>query len=498
MAQYNSSSERWEAYQFCDPFASSSFVCCNKKNNTVCRPLCDFLPKVASKEDILFMNDIQEARTMGFEACSRCDPASDRNCVDLELLKRTIEHINKSIGFSQEGMTSFKKRALSTPAVKTSDGHFSEHHLTRNESEHIKLVELACRHIAHAAAENVLKQQREQLDKSQQKKKRRGGVLGFKELASKSKLSPWHFHRVFKSVTGLTPKAYGDQCWKFIKSQERPSTLRTRSHFRSNSDITKNYTTGRKLKMENDDGIAPTEKHTELQDSLAKAPVPAALQVQPPHVQHQQQTYSFGSNLDINMRHHSLDLGLVAELGSMNAGQLDSLLMSPEFSSLDSVQSLSDSVVPLDMGRTSLQFDQNTPPQFVSNESEVSTTPSLEDGASLSLYPGEGPFWPSLEASTPPQDFKEGTQESLYNVLLENSPLDNDGLFHMTDYPGYSALGAAEGVDSDMLFGEESMTAMFEPQNAFHQPQLQSNHRGEDALFQGITMMKPDTNDLRV
>ncbi|HXY22556.1 MAG TPA: bifunctional DNA-binding transcriptional regulator/O6-methylguanine-DNA methyltransferase Ada [Burkholderiaceae bacterium] len=32
------------------------------------------------------------------------------------------------------------------------------------------------------------------------------------ELASAARLSPWHFHRVFKSVTGLTPKHYADAC----------------------------------------------------------------------------------------------------------------------------------------------------------------------------------------------------------------------------------------------------------------------------------------------
>lgn len=29
------------------------------------------------------------------------------------------------------------------------------------------------------------------------------------ELAQQAGLSPWHFHRVFKAITGLTPKAYG-------------------------------------------------------------------------------------------------------------------------------------------------------------------------------------------------------------------------------------------------------------------------------------------------
>lgn len=51
-----------------------------------------------------------------------------------------------------------------------------------------------------------------------QRKKRRGGILGFKELAAKAGLSPWHFHRVFRSVTGLTPKAYGDACWNTVTS----------------------------------------------------------------------------------------------------------------------------------------------------------------------------------------------------------------------------------------------------------------------------------------
>ena len=49
------------------------------------------------------------------------------------------------------------------------------------------------------------------------RRRRRGGVLGFKELAAKSKLSAWHFHRVFKSVLGLTPKDLWGQMLDFIK-----------------------------------------------------------------------------------------------------------------------------------------------------------------------------------------------------------------------------------------------------------------------------------------
>ncbi|EGV66833.1 hypothetical protein CANTEDRAFT_112304 [Yamadazyma tenuis ATCC 10573] len=93
--------------------------------------------------------------------------------------------------------------------------------LSKNDSDHYRLVDLACRHLAHAAATNLFfpkKYADEDVSTvGGKKKRRRGGVLGFKELAAKSKLSAWHFHRVFKSVTGLTPKTYGDRCNEFLE-----------------------------------------------------------------------------------------------------------------------------------------------------------------------------------------------------------------------------------------------------------------------------------------
>lgn len=117
----------------------------------------------------------------------------------------------------------------------------------RGEGDHARLVNEACMHIAAAAAaaaaqavnsgeEEVKKGQfssssrNSSVDRTKQmfknqRKKRRGGILGFKELAAKAGLSPWHFHRVFRSVTGLTPKAYGDACWNTVTSSIPPSTL---------------------------------------------------------------------------------------------------------------------------------------------------------------------------------------------------------------------------------------------------------------------------------
>ncbi len=40
------------------------------------------------------------------------------------------------------------------------------------------------------------------------------------ELAAQAGLSPWHFHRVFKRVTGLTPRAYASACRKARMREE--------------------------------------------------------------------------------------------------------------------------------------------------------------------------------------------------------------------------------------------------------------------------------------
>jgi methylphosphotriester-DNA--protein-cysteine methyltransferase len=467
--EYTTQNAKWEAYQFSDPFAATSFVCCNKRHNTVCRPSCDFLPKAGSKEEIEFLTDASEALESGYKPCSHCDPINPDPEVDLALVKLTIDSINASIGFTTDS-NDLKKRAFSTPSVSTADGHFNERQLTRNESDHIKLVELACRHIASAAAENVSKQQ--ELEKNQ-KKKRRGGVLGFKELASKSKLSPWHFHRVFKSVTGLTPKSYGDQCWKFIKNRERPQYGRTRSHFRSNSDITSNYNSRRKVKKEVE-SIAPTQQPIKREETTPQIT----------------ESFSFNTNsLDINLtplRHHSLDLGMV---GSMNI-DLNNVIISPQFTSMVPPTVATQADVPLptrDEPRISsmpFQFQQPTPPHLsiVPNDADSSTS-SVADGASLSLYPGDESLWPSIQASTPPDDTdKTSTSDAnFYDVLVNSSPLENTELFAMNDYSGY-ALFNADGADSAMLFGE------------YH----------DNALFDGITMIKPaagateSTRDLMV
>lgn len=46
---------------------------------------------------------------------------------------------------------------------------------------------------------------------------KRGEVLGFRELGHLINITPWHFHRVFKVITGLTIREYGQLCVEFLK-----------------------------------------------------------------------------------------------------------------------------------------------------------------------------------------------------------------------------------------------------------------------------------------
>lgn len=269
---YSSEGTKWKAYQFSDPFAAGSFYVCNKINKFFCRPDCDARPITNLKSEIKFVNLVSEAINFGYVACENCDPLSVPP-IDVDLLVDCVASINKQIGFLpplldeneeknneriKENIIESKKtneeqimqaiggRRSSVPVVNFEGKYskdFENTSLSKNDFDHYRLVDLACRHLALAAATNIFQPQNSKSSRSTEdspssgssnkKRRRRGGVLGFKELAAKSKLSAWHFHRVFKSVTGLTPKTYGDKCWEFIKnylnSNEYTSNQRSQS-----------------------------------------------------------------------------------------------------------------------------------------------------------------------------------------------------------------------------------------------------------------------------
>lgn len=165
----------------------------------------------------------------------------------IAVVAAAVEEISMSNGLdAMGGMASMAGMASmpSMPGMVTKPLPSRREERQRGEGDHARLVNEACMHIAAAAAaaaaqavssneeetrkgrfsspsRNSSVDRTKQMFKTQ-RKKRRGGILGFKELAAKAGLSPWHFHRVFRSVTGLTPKAYGDACWNTVTSSMPP------------------------------------------------------------------------------------------------------------------------------------------------------------------------------------------------------------------------------------------------------------------------------------
>lgn len=248
---YSTESAKWRAYQFLDPFAAGSFYVCNKINKYFCRPDCDAHPITELRLEIKFVPTVADAVDYGYVPCELCDPMLVPP-IDVDLLINTVKDINLSINFVpplmdeeddvinktiKENMMEHlhPQRRQLVPAIGF-NGKYTNYErerqtsVSKNDNEHYKLVDLACRHLALAAAMSIFNTQSvtnsPKLDvsspegyTSKKSRKRRGGVLGFKELAAKSKLSAWHFHRVFKSVTGLTPKTYGDKCYEYLQQQ---------------------------------------------------------------------------------------------------------------------------------------------------------------------------------------------------------------------------------------------------------------------------------------
>ena len=295
---YSSEASKWKAYQFNDPFAAGSFFVCNKVSQIYCRPDCDSRPTTNLKLEIKFTDTNEEALLLGYKPCETCDPIHSY-AIDVNLLIKCVATVNERIGFIQplldeneesntrkikENIIETRKEEDGLRSIHNFGDLKSSHHrgsvpnitskdlsLSKNDSDHYRLVDLACRHLALAAAINVF-QPKQQSNSTEEpssptangngkRRRRRGGVLGFKELAAKSKLSAWHFHRVFKSVLGLTPKTYGDKCWDFIKKVKESGEYTTFEVYSTPKSSTSSSLTSPQLSATTAAGSSNKKKH---------------------------------------------------------------------------------------------------------------------------------------------------------------------------------------------------------------------------------------------
>lgn len=127
-----------------------------------------------------------------------------------------------------------------------SDGrvYYKNRLITELDYENVKRVETACAFIAYTALNSFVHFETElphsefphedddedlsPID-SVSRALRKGNIVGFRELGHLVGITPWHFHRVFKVITGLTIREYGQLCVEFIKkNKELVNTCRLR------------------------------------------------------------------------------------------------------------------------------------------------------------------------------------------------------------------------------------------------------------------------------
>lgn len=117
-----------------------------------------------------------------------------------------------------------------------SDGrvYYKNRLITELDYENVKRVETACAFIAYTALNSFVhfetelphsefpEDDDENLSPSDSVSRalRKGNIVGFRELGHLVGITPWHFHRVFKVITGLTIREYGQLCVEFIKKNK--------------------------------------------------------------------------------------------------------------------------------------------------------------------------------------------------------------------------------------------------------------------------------------
>jgi methylphosphotriester-DNA--protein-cysteine methyltransferase len=144
MHDHPNDSARWIAVQRRDPAADGTFVYAVRTTKIYCRPVCK--ARLARRANVSFYADARGAAKAGYRPCKRCKP-EDRKMPRTAAVARIQTMI-------QQGLTN------DAPTPPASDA---------SESDDAQTTE---------------------------------------ELARRAQVSKWHFHRIFKDLTGVTPPEY--------------------------------------------------------------------------------------------------------------------------------------------------------------------------------------------------------------------------------------------------------------------------------------------------
>ncbi|GMM49746.1 hypothetical protein DASB73_007040 [Starmerella bacillaris] len=242
------------------------------------------------------------------EAASRPE-ASDSNVIrpkfqiNLDMVRRTMTGINNILGVKLGGTEVGPSALMENPADDPTRDTRESSSSSKNEMSHYRIISDACgfivanvgKSVLEAAEESIRENSPDDVNAFRPKppvRKRRGGILGFKELATRAGLSPWHFHRVFRYITGVTPKTYGEALWEYLMieagfdleneelvlmqymNKDDGETKPSPDSIPSSSSSISSPRSPQSSKTSNDSPIDGSDSHSER---LAKSPITASM-----------------------------------------------------------------------------------------------------------------------------------------------------------------------------------------------------------------------------
>ncbi|KAK6824610.1 DNA repair and transcription factor Ada [Apiospora arundinis] len=151
---FNSDDARWNAVRRKDILADGVFVCCVRTTKIYCRPVCK--ARLARRDNVEFHSTPDEAERAGYRPCKRCKPHLVGRMPENSAVRRVRAMV--------------ERQELSPLAVAEDSGGQQLLPLPPPPP----VADLAC----------------------------------LERMAKQAGLSKWHFHRIFKEVTNMTPMKY--------------------------------------------------------------------------------------------------------------------------------------------------------------------------------------------------------------------------------------------------------------------------------------------------
>ena len=182
--------EQWQAIRNRDPAYDGKFVYVLKSTGTICRPSCE--KKVASPQNVIVFENLDQALAEGYHPCKRCRPDQEGwKGARRELADAVAKQIreNYTSDFSLDALADAihinKFHLLRTFKSVTGQTPLQYHNQYRCEKamELLQQPELSIAYIAYETGYN----------------------------------SASHFSRVFSKVTGITPSQYRKQYLKELE-----------------------------------------------------------------------------------------------------------------------------------------------------------------------------------------------------------------------------------------------------------------------------------------